>query len=669
VESRSGLPVTQREHEAVGTTPTAGTDTEARPAAEPGLTLRALAIAIFFTLLTGLWIRQAEIVVLSTQISESIPAIPGLAALVFLLPVNALLRRIPRVRALSRGELIVIFLFVTISSTVMGVGVQRFLIALIGTPYYFTAGNIASLRGYLPHWLMVPDVEAIRQLYERAPDGQVPWHLWLRPGLIWLGFFTVLWWTMYCMMALFYRAWAEDERLSFPLVSLPLEMTGTEPGRVPFFRNRLMWAGFSIAAFYNLINITHALNPSFPGFGKEVDLSLVFPDAPWSAVNPLSFQIRPELIGLGYLVSTEISLTVWVSFVITKLVAVFGASAGYPAGQLPYPQEQGIGAYLVLAVMAVWLSRRHLLEAWRQSFAARQTVGPEGVSYRWAFIGLFGGFAALWAFITVAGMAGWVTFSYLALVFAVALVYGRLRGEAGVPLVWLFPYYQQKKLLLYAFGTHPFVASGQTTMPTWALFTFLARGYFPAMTGYQLEGMELARRSRIDARRVALALGLAVVIGFLVGGYNHLTPYYQYGAQQLRAGIWGTWLSTPEYQAAVQYPTTPLLPDQGRTWATIAGAVAAIALSLLRLKFTGFPLHPLGYVMTCSYGSLIWGSFLVVWGLKSLALRYGGMAFYRKTVPLFLGLALGHFAIAGILWGLTGAWTGEAVQGYPVFFG
>ena len=68
-------------------------------------------------------------------------------------------------------------------------------------------------------------------------------------------------------------------------------------------------------------------------------------------------------------------------------------------------------------------------------------------------------------------------------------------------------------------------------------------------------------------------------------------------------------------------------------------------------------------------GSLIWFSFLVVWMLKSLALRYGGMAFYRRLVPFFLGLALGHFAVAGILWGLMGGLSGDAVQGYSVFFG
>jgi hypothetical protein len=189
------------------------------------------------------------------------------------------------------------------------------------------------------------------------------------------------------------------------------------------------------------------------------------------------------------------------------------------------------------------------------------------------------------------------------------------------------------------------------------------------MTGYQVEALEIARRANVRPGGVVLATCLAVALGLAVGWYVHLTPYYQHGAQHLRGGIWGTWIAVPEYQAAAQYEGTPLLPDGPRNVAMGAGAAAAVGLSLLRLRFAAFPLHPLGYAITCSYGTLAWASFFIVWLLKSLALRYGGMAFYRRSVPLFLGFALGHFAVAGILWGLLGAWVGDAVKGYPVFFG
>ncbi|HLK57351.1 MAG TPA: DUF6785 family protein [Chthonomonadaceae bacterium] len=651
-----------------------GTETKAPQTARgwesvgAGLTARSLLIAVLLTILAGLWVRQSEIVTLATQVTESIPAIPGLAALVLVVAVNAVLRRIRGVKAFTRAEILVIFLFVTLSSTMMGVGVMQFLFALMGTPFYMDQDTLAKLHPLLPRALMPHDLVAIKHLYERSPDGSVPWHLWWGPMLLWLGFFLALWGTLYCMMALFYRAWAEEERLSFPQVFIPLEMTGGESGVTPFFRNKLMWSGFALAAVYNLINIAHALNPSIPAIGKEIDFFPTAPAPPWSELAPLKFAIRPEMIGLGYLVSTEISLTVWVSYFAQKLVAVMGVSMGVTPGTLPYAQEQGIGAYLTLAVMLIWLSRLYLRRIWRQAWSGREEIGPEGIRYRWAFCGLAVGFLAVWSFMTLAGMAHWVALIYLLLVLAVALVYGRLRAEAGVPLVWLFPYYMQKKVLLYTFGTHPFQAASPTTMPTWALFTFLARGYYPAVTGYQVESMELTRRAQINPRRVLFAICLAIALGFLVGWFNHIVPYYQRGAQNLR-GIWGEWIAEPEYDQAVSAISTNTPPQEPKIYATVIGAFVVFALWTLRLRFAGFLLHPMGYVMTCSYGSLIWGPFLVVWLLKSLALRYGGMKFYRTTVPFFLGLALGHFAIAGILWGLTGAWTGSAVQGYPVFFG
>lgn len=651
--------------------PEVGREEETKPTLDPGLTGRSLLIAVILTLLAGLWIRQSEIVALATQVSESVPAIPGLASLVLLLPLNALLKRIPGVRALTRAEILVIFLFVTLGSTVMGVGITQFLFALMGTAFYFKTDGIPYSKPYLPTWLAPHDPEAMRQLYERNPLGTVPWNLWAVPAAMWLFFFLALWITLYCMMALFYRAWAEEERLTFPQVLIPLEMTGGESGRTPFFRNKLMWAGFSLAAVYNLINIAHALSPSFPAIGKEVDLtpwvSTLAP--PWSEISPLHFHFRPELVGLGYLVSTEISLTVWLSFWLMKLAAVIGVASGATPGTLPMPQEQGIGAYLTLFLMLIWLSRPYLKRTWKMAWSRKETIGPEGIRYRWAFIGLGVGFVTVWLFMTLAGMAAWVALVYLVLVLAVALIYGRLRAEAGVPLVWLFPYYMQKNVLLYTFGTAPFQASGASTMPVWVLFTFLARGYFPAMTGYQLESIELSRRARIDPRRMVFAICLAIGLGLLVGWYNHLVPYYRYGAQNLRGGMWGTWLAQPEYQHVAAYAKASKPPEIERIWATMVGSAVVCTLWFMRLRFTGFLLHPMGYVMACSYGSLVWSSFLVVWILKSLALRYGGMRFYKTTVPFFLGLALGHFAIAGILWGLTGAWTGDSVHGYEVFFG
>src|SRR5579871_6740925 len=77
---------------------------EARPV-EAGLTLRAFCIAVVLTFLCGIWVRQAEIVVLATQITESVPPIPALAVLLMLVLLRPLLGLLGKRFALTRGEI------------------------------------------------------------------------------------------------------------------------------------------------------------------------------------------------------------------------------------------------------------------------------------------------------------------------------------------------------------------------------------------------------------------------------------------------------------------------------------------------------------------------------------------------------------------------------------
>lgn len=629
------------------------------------MSVRALVTGVLLTVVSGAWVRQSEIATLTTQITESVPVIPGLATLALLVVLNALLARIPGGRAYTRGEVLTTFLFVTVATAMMSNGVMQFLFALITAPFYFASEGFPDLGPLLPEALAPHDPTLIRRLYERAPDGVVPWASWCLPGAMWCAFFLGLWVTLYCLMALFYRAWSDEEKLAFPLVLLPLEMTAP---RQSFFRSRVMWAGFGLSALYNLVNIVHALYPSVPAPGKSLDFSPWMATAPWDTIGSISFHFRPELIGLGYLVSTNISLTIWLSFFANKLAALGAGGLGYESHDL-YPQEQGIGAYLALALLLTWQARRALARAGRIALANADDRGPEGISYRTAFLGLIGGFGFVWAFATWAGMAWWVSLAYLLVVVAVALVYGRIRAQTGVPLVWLFPFSMPKAVLLYTLGSAPFVASGAATVPAWGLFTFLSRGFFLSIVGYQTEGMELARRAPLRARALAGTLLLAVVVGFAVGWANHLFSYYTLGGLHREDGIWGSSEARQEFETAVRLAHTPQFPEPDRVRASVGGGVVALTLHLLQARLPGMPLSALGYAMTCSFGDLLWGPFLIVWICKGLVLRFGGMALYRRTVPFFLGFALGHFAVAGVLWGGTGAWAGDAIKGYQVFFG
>lgn len=54
----------------------------------------------------------------------------------------------------------------------------------------------------------------------------------------------------------------------------------------------------------------------------------------------------------------------------------------------------------------------------------------------------------------------------------------------------------------------------------------------------------------------------------------------------------------------------------------------------------------------------VWFSIFLGWGCKVLITRFGGVDTYRKTMPVFLGLALGDIAMI-LFWLLIDGWQGR----------
>ena len=652
--------------------PTAG-EQEPRPAGvRRAVTFRAVVAAILLTVAAGFWIRESEIVALGVYITESVPTIPAVAALLLVLLGNTLVRRTRWAsRAFNHGEMLFVFLFVCVSTAAFSCGITRFFLALITGPFYLaqTGNKLAEAQKYIPNWATVRDPQAIKGLYESLHGTPIPWGVWIGPLVAWGGFFLALWLCMMCMVLLLHKPWVEKEKLSFPLVQLPLELTDAKAraaGIPAFFKNPVMWVGFGLAFLFNGANIIHALVPAFPGIGRSTPF-VPFGTPPWNAFGGITLQHRPELIGFGYLVSAEISFSIWVTFLLERVAAVFMSGIGYREAGFPFEQEQSFGAYLAMAALLLYFGRHHLAAIAR---AAVSAANPEMRQYRTAFWGFWASLAAMLIFCRLLGVMWWVGIVYLGFVLAIALVYARLRAETGIPLVWMFPFGMPKTMLIALFGTAPLAPGGDpSTLVGLAALTFLSRGFPIALAGYQVEGLCAGHHVSEKPRRIVAGLTLALVIGLILAFYFHLTGYYQVGAAQIRGGIWGQWMATVENDSAINWAASAKPPDIPRRIAALCGFLIAGGLQMIRTRIVGFPLHPLGFAAATSYGSLIWWPFFLVWLTKTLVLRFGGMPLYRKTLPFFLGFALGHFFTAGIVWGLLGATGKNLYEGYMVSFG
>ena len=79
----------------------------------------------------------------------------------------------------------------------------------------------------------------------------------------------------------------------------------------------------------------------------------------------------------------------------------------------------------------------------------------------------------------------------------------------------------------------------------------------------------------------------------------------------------------------------------------------ATSLMFLRIRFLGWPLQPLGYVLSGRWSmNLIWFPLFLSWLVKWIVLKHGGLKAYREGIPFFLGLHLGWIC------------RGERVDGY-----
>ena len=83
----------------------------------------------------------------------------------------------------------------------------------------------------------------------------------------WAILLFILMGMMLAMNIIIRRQWTENEKLVYPLIQLPLAMTAPDSDS-KFYRNRMMWMGFGLAAAITTINGLHVLIPSVPYLDK-----------------------------------------------------------------------------------------------------------------------------------------------------------------------------------------------------------------------------------------------------------------------------------------------------------------------------------------------------------------------------------------------------------------
>ncbi len=627
---------------------------------------RAVVVGIAGVVALCVIVSAGELIAKNIQIGmmQLAPALVGV--LFVLIAGNQLVGWLfPRLK-LTPAEIAVAYILMIPAPMIASRGLmERWLPLLVGVNYY-APGNRWDVLFFphIPQALVPWDVtKGARQdvavwFYERLPGGvALPWREWVVPLVVWLVLILAVYAAFFCMTVILRRHWVEGEKLSFPLVQLPLEMM-LQPQS--FLRNRLMWAGFVVSFGLFLVNGLHQWVPSVPEVPLMFQLNSLFTERPWNQVSYWAIWISPAAIGFFYLMPTDLLFSFWLFYLLGK---VQEAIAGAYSENIPFEHAtfgahvayQGAGAFIMLAFLTLYSARHHLKHVWQRAIGAVPADAGEAremFSYRVAFWGLAASLLVILLWARYFGMTWQVAiFHFGVYLFVQAIIMSRCTAEGGL----LITEGCFTPMDIYTWGERQMLGARQLTLLSFldGIHTRDLRGML--LTGL-LDAQKVTEQARLRARKVLWLLIGGVLFAILVALVVQMWLPYRYGAINLYSYVYSSasiqfFRENAPFMGGVptrrEYPAGPLF--------TMVGALVCALLSYLRWRIAGFPLHPLGYAMAPSWGIVVfWFSMLAAWLIKMPIVHYGGMRTFRLLRPFFLGLIFGEF-LSACMWSLI-AW-------------
>lgn len=642
------------------------------------LTARAVAIGLCLAVGINLVMLYNDYYLCNTPLILNHMPTAGMAVLMALVGLNLFLRRWPGV-SFTSGEMLLIWSMVAMGGGIGATGFARCIIGFLASPaYYATPSNefMEYLVKPLPSWAVVskdPDSPALRWYFEGLPrNGHIPWSAWAVPLTVWIGFFVAMYCVMFALTSLLYRQWAERERLTFPIVFAPIEMAAApRPGRRvnDFLGSWVMWAGAAIPILIFAWNGAKSYVPALPLVPLHFGTWGWFPDRPWSEFHLQTAHVYFAIIGLTFLLTTEVSFSLWFFFFLYHLSFVYvawlgAAGQGYFSG---WSQKVGTlqssGGILVMGFFLFWIARAALQAWWRRVRTGEDIPEKDLLPPRLTLVLLAGGFVAMVVFVWAHGAQWWAALLGMVLFVCVIIFLTRLVVEAGVLLVGV-------EAIGYEFLTNVFPAKWLTagTLTTYAqLRGGVMSDLRELLMPYLMNGIRLCAVAGRYGRKLLAVFALTVAVSMVAACYGRITTCYKYGAAMgdeaynrgwqamLYPNVTGQIKNPPSFQW-VMVGSVNVIPAGVAHVLTGAGLTAFMLF--MRAKFLWWPLNPVGYLVCGSWPiTEIWFSVMIGWVFKASVMTFGGAKTYRQVLPFFLGLVVGQ-AVISIFWTVVSFFTG-----------
>ena len=639
-----------------------------------GITRRALLIGTLLIPLNCYWVEFTEVVTEGTDLAAMSLIIGAVFSLFVLIGVNGIIKRLVPKALFSQTELMTIYIMQTVSIGISGIGMMQFLVPTLGNAFYYESASNSwkdLFHRAIPRFL-TPDPDVLTKFYRGNSELNLTYLIgWAGPIFWWSAFILLLVGSMLCLNVILRRQWSDNEKLSFPIVYLPLELTKTDPEGGNIWNKRSFWIAFLIPCVLESLCSLNYLYPGIPALPLKPstlpNLSHEIHTPPWSALGDnLTLSFYPMVIGLTYFLPVEVSFSGWFFYLLAKFEDVAATGLGLRAdgvppamARIPYHGEQGAGAFLAFGLFGFWSYRKYLSAIIGKAFGEKEFKDlpddEEAIPYRVAVFGFIIGFALMVTLAIMAGMSWVAALLLFGFYFLFAVTFTRIRAEAGLP--WGFqPWTTPHDLIIN-------VGNGRSnfdlnTLTSLAYFRWFDTDYRCMAMPHQLEGLKIASSTtqpgRLNPRHLFYVILWASLVGIIASWWALLSIYYHYGAATGSVNSWRTGMGSEPFNVLSDWIKNKEVWQTGRVWGVLAGMGVTGFLMTMRLRFFWWPFHPVGYVIAETFTmNWLWCATFFGWLIKMLIMRYGGIKLFRAGIPFFIGLILGDYVIASI-WALIG---------------
>ena len=408
---------------------------------------------------------------------------------------------------------------------------MSFVIGGLTHPFWFATPEneyAALFHRYIPSWFTVSDKRVLRGFFEGGESFHTAAHLntWLIPVLVWTGIIFAIFFTFICVNIIIRKQWTEQDKLSYPIIQVPIELTAPRT----IFRP-LLWIGFSVSALIEIINGLHHLFPVIPGI--PLHYIHTFTERPWT-LGWMRFSFNPFVTGLTFFAPLDLAFSVWFFHLFFKAQQVIvHVELGSMPSWVPvrahgiYGMQQGLGAWTTLGILSLWMTRRHLRQVWRKLIGQPSTLddSTEPLRYRFAVLGLVLAVIFLVLLLQQAGLSLSVMLFYFAIYLLMSIAITRARAVLGPPyhqIVFTSP----QGFMVDVMGTRALGPSSLTILSF--LYAFNRENTSHPMPN-QLEAFKIAERTGINNTHILLGMVLALLFSILVSFWAYFHVMYEHG--------------------------------------------------------------------------------------------------------------------------------------------